>query len=309
MPYTVARRCHHGARWIARSPGGRRCCRRLLLAARGGGARRALPRSFFEDWGWLAGPARVGRLRAGRRGGPAAAAAWVLVGAALSGLPMLLGVAVGDPLARRAARPRRLRRLVRVAGGRATRGGGLMDLGLRDRVALVTGASKGIGRGIAAGLAAEGARVAVASRSRERIDEAASAIGARGVRVRRLRSGRGPGPRRAGRGRPRADRRLHRQHRRPARGTRPARVRARAVGGRAPLARAHADGRSSSACSPGCASAASAASSRSARSPSSSRSTTSSSRTPTGPGSSRRSRSSPASARRTASRSTPSTPG
>jgi 3-oxoacyl-[acyl-carrier protein] reductase len=55
-----------------------------------------------------------------------------------------------------------------------------MDLGLSGRLALVTGASKGIGRGIAAGLVAEGARVAIASRSEERIRAAAEEIGARG---------------------------------------------------------------------------------------------------------------------------------
>ena len=53
-----------------------------------------------------------------------------------------------------------------------------MDLGLRDRVALVTGASKGIGRGVAAELVEEGARVAVTSRSRERIEATAAEIGA-----------------------------------------------------------------------------------------------------------------------------------
>jgi 3-oxoacyl-[acyl-carrier protein] reductase len=53
-----------------------------------------------------------------------------------------------------------------------------MDLGLDGKVALVTGASKGLGRAIAAELAAEGARVAVSSRSRERIEEAADSIGA-----------------------------------------------------------------------------------------------------------------------------------
>ena len=52
-----------------------------------------------------------------------------------------------------------------------------MDLGIDGRVALVMGASKGIGRGIAGALAAEGARVAIASRSRERIDRAAEEIG------------------------------------------------------------------------------------------------------------------------------------
>lgn len=51
-----------------------------------------------------------------------------------------------------------------------------MDLGLNGRVALVMGASRGLGRGIAAALAREGARVAIASRSRERIEEAAGAI-------------------------------------------------------------------------------------------------------------------------------------
>ena len=53
-----------------------------------------------------------------------------------------------------------------------------MDLGIEGRVALVTGASKGIGHGIARELAAEGARVAISSRSRERIEAAAEEIGA-----------------------------------------------------------------------------------------------------------------------------------
>lgn len=51
-----------------------------------------------------------------------------------------------------------------------------MDLGLDGRVALVMGASQGIGRGIAGALAREGARVAIASRSRERLEQAAAAI-------------------------------------------------------------------------------------------------------------------------------------
>ena len=51
-----------------------------------------------------------------------------------------------------------------------------MDLGLGGRTALVMGASRGIGRAIAAVLAREGCRVAIASRSRERIEEAAAGI-------------------------------------------------------------------------------------------------------------------------------------
>jgi 3-oxoacyl-[acyl-carrier protein] reductase len=55
-----------------------------------------------------------------------------------------------------------------------------MDLGIEGRVALVTGASKGLGLGVATALAREGATVAIASRSRGRIEEAARTIGARG---------------------------------------------------------------------------------------------------------------------------------
>ena len=51
-----------------------------------------------------------------------------------------------------------------------------MDLGIDGRCALVTGASKGLGLGIARALADEGARVAMASRSGERIDAAAAEV-------------------------------------------------------------------------------------------------------------------------------------
>jgi 3-oxoacyl-[acyl-carrier protein] reductase len=55
-----------------------------------------------------------------------------------------------------------------------------MELGLDGRVALVTGASKGLGRATAAELVAEGARVAISSRSAERIEATAAEIGASG---------------------------------------------------------------------------------------------------------------------------------
>jgi len=52
-----------------------------------------------------------------------------------------------------------------------------MELGIEGKVALVMGASKGIGRGIAGALAREGAKVALASRSRERLEETVAEIG------------------------------------------------------------------------------------------------------------------------------------
>ena len=51
-----------------------------------------------------------------------------------------------------------------------------MDLGIEGRVALLTGASRGIGRACAASLAAEGARVAICARGREAVEAAARDI-------------------------------------------------------------------------------------------------------------------------------------
>ncbi len=55
-----------------------------------------------------------------------------------------------------------------------------MDLKLRDKTALVTGASMGIGRAIAKGLAAEGARIAIAARRRNLLETLADEIVAAG---------------------------------------------------------------------------------------------------------------------------------
>jgi len=51
-----------------------------------------------------------------------------------------------------------------------------MDLGLKDRVALVCGASKGLGKAVARGLAREGVRLAICSRNLENIQKAAEEI-------------------------------------------------------------------------------------------------------------------------------------
>jgi len=53
-----------------------------------------------------------------------------------------------------------------------------MDLGLRDRVCLVTGSTSGIGLETAKLLAAEGARVVVTGRSMERVEQARADTGA-----------------------------------------------------------------------------------------------------------------------------------
>jgi 3-oxoacyl-[acyl-carrier protein] reductase len=59
-----------------------------------------------------------------------------------------------------------------------------MELGLAGKTAVVTGASKGIGRAIAQGLAAEGCELHIVSRTRETIERAAQEIQAQhGVSV------------------------------------------------------------------------------------------------------------------------------
>jgi NAD(P)-dependent dehydrogenase (short-subunit alcohol dehydrogenase family) len=58
-----------------------------------------------------------------------------------------------------------------------------MDLGLRGRKAIVTGASRGIGRAIAEALAAEGVDLAICSRNAEELEKARKDLEGRGVRV------------------------------------------------------------------------------------------------------------------------------
>src|SRR5437870_5605544 len=51
-----------------------------------------------------------------------------------------------------------------------------MDLGLRGKVVVITGSSRGIGRATAIAFGSEGARVVLSARGAEALDEAASAV-------------------------------------------------------------------------------------------------------------------------------------
>lgn len=58
-----------------------------------------------------------------------------------------------------------------------------MDLGLKNKCALITGASKGIGKAIAEELAKEGANVAICARGKEGLETVAQELRAHGVMV------------------------------------------------------------------------------------------------------------------------------
>lgn len=58
-----------------------------------------------------------------------------------------------------------------------------MELGLKGKIALVTGSSRGIGRGVALGLAAEGCDLMLTGRDKAALEEVAAAVHAQGSRA------------------------------------------------------------------------------------------------------------------------------
>jgi 3-oxoacyl-[acyl-carrier protein] reductase len=58
-----------------------------------------------------------------------------------------------------------------------------MDLGLNGKVAMISGGSRGIGKAIALGLAAEGCRISICARGKEALDDTANALRGRGGEV------------------------------------------------------------------------------------------------------------------------------